>query len=125
MVGGSILSVSIRGRLFSVAADADVSMDLGGFTNEASPNGDGTARLIKTRKVWMLENVPLVLDHDRVDLEFLQEIADGNTFVPITIELVSGHVYQGKGTVTGDVKGSTQNATVPITLSGKEKLTQQ
>jgi hypothetical protein len=67
----------------------------------------------------------LVLDHDRVDLEFLQEIADGNTFVPITIELVSGHVYQGKGTVTGDVKGSTQNATVPITLSGKEKLTQQ
>jgi hypothetical protein len=125
MVGGSILSVSIRARLFSVASDADVSMDLGGYSNETQSNGNGTARIIKTRKTWMLENISVVLDPDNNDLEFLQEIADGNTFVPITIELVSGHVYQGKGIVTGDLKGSTQNTTATITLSGKEKLTQQ
>jgi hypothetical protein len=117
--------VSIRARLFSVASDADVSMDLGGYSNETQSNGNGTARIIKTRKTWMLENISVVLDPDNNDLEFLQEIADGNTFVPITIELVSGHVYQGKGIVTGDLKGSTQNTTATITLSGKEKLTQQ
>lgn len=125
MVGGSILSVSIRGRLFSVAADADVNLDLGGFSNEAASNGDGGVRIIKTRKPWMLENISIVIDHDRGDLQFLQDIADGNTLHPITIDLVSGHTYQGKGTVTGDVKLSTQSTTVPITLAGKEKLTQQ
>jgi hypothetical protein len=125
MVGGSILSVSIRGRLYSVASDADVSMDLGGFSNEVSSNGDGTARIIKTRKAWMLENISVVLDPDRNDLEELQNISDGNIYVPITIELVSGHVYQGKGTVSGDLKGSTQSTTASITLSGKDKLTQQ
>ena len=125
MVGGSILSVSIRGRLYSVASDADVSMDLGGFSNEVQANGDGTARMIKTRKPWMLEGIVVVLDNDRGDLQELQNISDGNTYVPITIELVSGHVYQGKGTVSCDLKGSTQNATATITLAGKEKLTQQ
>jgi len=125
MVGGSILSVSIAGRLFSVAGDADVNLDLGGFSNEVQSNGDGSARVIKTRKPWMLENIAIVVDHDRGDLKFLQDKADGNTYHPITIDLVSGHTYQGKGTVTGDIKLSTQSTTVPITLAGKEKLTQQ
>lgn len=125
MVGGSIISVSIRGRLFPVAADADVNVDLGGFTTEVQANGDGSARLLMTRKPWMLENIPISMDHDRNDLKFLQDTADSKTFHPITIELASGHVFQGKGTVSGDLKGSTQNATVPVTLSGKEKLTRQ
>ncbi len=125
MIGGSILSVSIRGRLYSVASDADVSMDLGGYSNEVQSNGDGSARIIKTRKPWMLENIVVVLDQDRGDLKELQDIADGNTYVPITIELVDGNVYQGNGTVSGDLKGSTQNATASITLAGKDKLTQQ
>lgn len=125
MVGGSIISVSIRGRIFSVAADADVNLDLGGYSNEIQSNGDGSVRNIQTRKPWMLENIALVVDHDRNDLKFLQDTADSHTLHPITIELVSGHVYQGKGTVTGDVKLSTQSTTVPVTLAGKEKLTQQ
>ena len=51
-IGGSIESVSVDNQLFAVAADADATMQLGGFNNEIQPNGDGTSRIIKTRVAW-------------------------------------------------------------------------
>ena len=47
-VGGSAKECSIRGRIFAVTADADVKIKLGGYSNEVQPNGNSTARLIKT-----------------------------------------------------------------------------
>lgn len=124
-VGGSIESVSIRGRLFSVAADAEANRKLGGFENEVQANGDGTARLVKTRMAWIVDGLTVVVDDVRADHEFLQEIADGNDFVPITLTLASGATWQGTGTVSGEIQFSTQNATAQIALSGPGKLTQQ
>jgi hypothetical protein len=124
-VGGSIERVSIRGRIFPVAADADGNRKLGGFENEVQANGNGTARLIKTRMTWLLDGLTLEIDDVRADQEFLQEIADGNDFVPITITLASGATWQGRGTVTGEIQMSTQNATAQVALGGPGKLTQQ
>lgn len=124
-VGGSIESVSIRGRLFAVAADADVSQKNGGFENEVQPNGDGSARLIKTRVAWMLDGVQVAINDAAADREFLQEIADADDFVPITITYASGVVYQGTGTVSGELPSSSQSATATISLSGPGSLTQQ
>jgi hypothetical protein len=124
-VGGSIESVTIRGRLFAVAADAEVTRKLGGFENEVQPNGDATARLIKTRVAWMLDGVQLAIDDGRADGEFLQEIADGLEFVPCTITLASGLTYQGDGQITGEIGFSSQNSTATVTLSGQGALTQQ
>jgi hypothetical protein len=124
-VGGSIESVGIRGRTFAVAADADGSRDIGGFTNEVQPNGDGTARLVKTRKPWMIEGLTLAVNDDRGDQEFLQEIEDGNDFVAIDITFASGSTWQGSGIVTGDLKYSGQNGTAEVVLSGEGVLTQQ
>lgn len=124
-VGGSIERVSIRGRIFPVAADADANRKLGGFENEVQPNGDGTARLIKTRMAWLLDGLTVEIDDVRGDQEFLQEIADGNDFVPMTATLASGETYQGTGTVTGEIQMSTQNATAQIALGGPGKLTKQ
>ncbi len=42
-VGGSIESVTLDGRTFAVAADAEAQRKLGGFENEVQANGDGTA----------------------------------------------------------------------------------
>lgn len=123
--GGSIESVSIRGRLFPVAADADVNRKVGGFENEVQPNGDGTARLIKTRVSWMLDGLTVEIDDNRADHEFLQEIADGNDFVPITITLASGVTWQGTGTIVGEFQMSTQAATAQLSLGGPDVLTQQ
>jgi hypothetical protein len=123
--GGSIEKVSIRRRIIAVAADADANLDLGGKTNEVQSNGDGTVRVIQTRKPWMTDGLALSCDDGNNDLEFLQEVANSGVPVPITITLASGVTYQGEGTLTGDLKKSTQNATVPVTLSGPGELTQQ
>lgn len=124
-VGGSIESVSIRGRLFSVAADADVGLKLGGFEGEKQVNGDGSPRLVKTRVSWMLESVPLSVDHDRDDMAFLQEVADLNEEVVIAITLASGDVFHGKGSIVGEVKLQTGNATCSVGFAGGGRLTKQ
>jgi hypothetical protein len=124
-VGGSIESITIRGRIFPVAADAEVNRKLGGFENEVQSNGDGSARLVKTRMPWLLDGVQVEINDTKADLEFLKEIADGFEFVPCTITFASGIRYQGDGTITGEVQASSQNATATISLSGHFDLTQQ
>lgn len=124
-VGGSIQDISIKGRLFTVAADADAARKSGGFENEVSSNGDGSARLIKTRVPWSLEGITATVDDDAEDLEFLQEIADRNSFVTITITFVNGNTYSGTGQISGDFAASSMSATTSLNLSGPQKLVKQ
>ena len=124
-VGGSIQEISIRGRIFPVAADADNNRKLGGFENEVSSNGDGSARIIKTRVPWMLGGLTVEVDETRNDQAFLQEIADGNTFEVVTITFASGATYQGSGTISDTLEFSSQSSTAEVTLSGPQKLTKQ
>jgi hypothetical protein len=124
-VGGSIESVSISGRNFSVAADADASRKLGGFENEMQVNGDGTDRVIKTRVAWMISGLTLSVDPDRGDHEFLQAISDGTARVPISITYAGSETYAGTGIVTGELSSSSQSATVEVELSGGGKLEKQ
>jgi hypothetical protein len=124
-IGGSIESVSIDNQLYAVAADADATMSLGGFSNEVQPNGNGTARIIKTRVPWSLTGLSLAIDDDAANQEALQTIADGNIYVPVTIRMASGVTYQGSGTITDNIERSTQSATVTVSLSGQGSLSQQ
>lgn len=124
-VAGSLESVSIDNRLFPVAADADSNMKLGGFEAELEPNGDGTVRKVLTRVPWMLDGIAISIDHEREDMEFLQDKSDEPGFVPITITFADGSTYQGDGTVTGEFQYSSQAATAPVTLGGPGKLTKQ
>lgn len=123
--GGSIESVSIKNRIFSVAADADAERDLGGFTVERMSNGDGSVRRKKTRKPWMLSGLTLSIDDNNQDQEFLQGIADGEEEVAITVTYVSGITYGGTGGLEGDLKFGNQNTTADVTLAGGFKLEQQ
>lgn len=124
-VGGSIESVSIRGRLFSVAADADTTRKLGGKESEVQPNGDGTARKIFSRVPWSIDGLTIVIDDDRGDHEFLQEVASSADWVTIVITYASGVTYQGTGTVAGEFGNASQSATAGVTLSGPGELTRQ
>jgi hypothetical protein len=123
--GGSIESVGLSGRTFSVAADADSNRKLGGFTNEVQSNGNGTARIIKTREPWMLDGLQLALDDLAGDQEYLQDLADQNDFFPIDITYASGVVYEGSGMISGDLQGSSQSTTGSVTLNGPQKLNKQ
>lgn len=79
-IGGSIESVSLDGRNFAVAADAEAQRKLGGFENEVQANGDGNARLIKTRVPLSIDGLTIEVDDDRGDHEFLQDLSTVTTF---------------------------------------------
>lgn len=124
-IGGSIESVSLEGRIFGVASDADVSRKLGGFENEILSNGDGTARTIKTRVPWDLSGLTVEIDDDRGDLEFLQELANRTDYFAIDVTYASGITYQASGQLSGEIVASSQSATAEINLSGGGELTKQ
>ena len=123
--GGSIEAVTLDGRTFSVAADAESQRKLGGFENELQMNGDGTGRDIKTRVGWSVDGLTVDTDDTQGDAEFLQELQDRNGFYPVSITYASGVVYQGTGKVVGETPTSSQNATTAIALMGPGKLTPQ
>lgn len=124
-VGGSIESVTLDGRSFAVAADAEAQRKLGGFENEVQANGDGTARLIKTRVPLSIDGLTVEIDDDRGDHEFLQELTNRNDFFPVAFTYASGFTYQGTAQITGETQASSQSATASISLMGPGVLTKQ
>lgn len=124
-IGGSIQSLTIKGRIFPVASDAEANKKLGGFENEVQANGDGTARKIMTRVPWAVDGLQVEINDDRGDQEFLQEVADSHDFVSMELELASGTVYAGTGTVTDEIQASSQNATASIKIGGPGKFEAQ
>ena len=124
-IGGSIESVSLDGRNFAVAADAEAQRKLGGFENEVQANGDGNARLIKTRVPLSIDGLTIEVDDDRGDHEFLQDLSNRNDFFPVAITYASGVTYQGRAQITGELQSSSQNATAAVSLMGPGLLTKQ
>ena len=124
-VGGPIEEVSINGRIFPVASDADVSRKLGGTQNDVAMNGDGSGRLIKSRVPFELSGLMLECDDSRGDHEFLQDVADGQDFVPVAITFASGEVYQGTAQITDDLAYSSANSTISVSLKGPGKGVKQ
>ena len=124
-VGGSIESITLDGRTFSVAADAEVQRKIGGFENEVQANGDGTARLIKTRVPLSLDGLTVDIDDAQDDAEFLQTLQNGSSFFPIALTYASGEVYQGTAQIVGETQTSSQNATASVSLMGPGVLTRQ
>jgi len=123
--GGPIEEISLDGRSFSVAADADTQRKLGGFENEVAPNGNGTARMLKTRVPWSLTGINVDINDDNNDHEFLQALADGQRYFPVAVTYASGAVYQGTGQITGEVQYNNTNTTAALNLAGEQTMTQQ
>lgn len=124
-VGGSVDAVSLDGREFPVAADADSNRKLGGFENEVQVNGNGSGRLIKTRVPMGFDGLSLEIDDDQGDAEFIQGLMDRTDFFPIVVSYVSGISYQAVGQIVGEAPSSSQTATAPISLMGPFKATKQ
>lgn len=124
-VGGSIESVTFDGREFGVAADAEAQRKLGGWENEVQMNGNGTARMVKTRAPLSIDGLTLDTDDDRGDQEFIQELANRNDFFPISITFASGITYQGTAQIVGELQASSQSAMTTVSITGPGQLTKQ
>lgn len=124
-VGGSIESITLDGRTFSVPADAEATRKIGGWENEVQSNGDGTGRLVKTRVPFVLDGISVSTDDTRGDAEYLQELQDRSDFFSLSVTFASGATYQGTGQIIGETSTSSQNATTTISLSGPGTMTKQ
>jgi hypothetical protein len=125
-IGGPLESVSIDGREFAVAGDADVNRKLGGKENEFQLNGNQTTgRVIQTPVSWKLDAIPLEMDDARGDQEFVQAIASAGALVDNTATNAAGETYQGRGIPTGELQKSEGSTTMPTTLEGPGSLTKQ
>lgn len=124
-IGGSLESANLDGREFPVAADAEVQRKLGGFENEIQPNGNETARIVKTRVAWSLDGLVVEVDDSRGDHEFLQALANTNDFFTVAVTYASGETYQGTGQIVGEMQASSQAATAAVSLMGIGVLTKQ
>lgn len=125
VVGGSIDSVSIDGREFSVAADAEAQRKLGGWENEVIAFGNGDAGIVKTRVPLSITGLTLNIDDSRGDHEFLQDRADSQDFFTLGITYASGLTYQGRAQITGEMQVSSMNSTAAVSFGGPGKLTKQ
>lgn len=124
-IGGSIEAISMAGRIFAVAADAEAQRKLGGFENEVQANGNGTARIIKTRVPLSIDGLTVEVDDTRGDHEFLQQLSNRTDYFAISITYASGVTYQGTAIITGELQASSQNATAAVSLMGPGELTKQ
>jgi hypothetical protein len=124
-VGGSIEEITLAGRSFAVAADADSNRFLGGMVADVQANGNGSARIIKTRAPWSMDGLTISIDDDNGDDEFIQELIDKGGFIAISITYASGTIYQGTGIPVDESATSSMNITKAISLKGKGKLTKQ
>jgi len=116
---GDIRQLMIKGREFDVKGeDANVNIDLGGFSNEAGINGNGTMHITQRRKVAGFSDCPVSIDDSRQDLEYLQGVASLGELVPVTITLVSGITYSGTLIPIGDVAKATGDGTLSLEMRG-------
>lgn len=116
---GDIRQVTINSREFDVKGeDANVNIDLGGFTNTVGLNGNGTTHITQRRKPAGFSDMPLSLDDGRKDLEFLQSLADAGDPVPVSITLASNKTYSGSLVLVGDVAKATGDGTISIEMRG-------
>lgn len=120
---GDIRQLKWFGRELDIKGeDANVTLDLGGYLNEATINGNGSFHNTRRRKKALVGDVPVSIDDARGDLEFLQEKADAGEPGALSITLASGVSYTGNMMITGELRKSTGDGTATLTFEGA-KLT--
>lgn len=98
--------------------DANVNIDLGGFSLEVGINGNGTMHPTGRRKRASVSDFPASIDDDRGDLEFLQAKQNSGLPWPLNIELASGVTYSGSMYLVGEVRKATGDGVATLAWEG-------
>jgi hypothetical protein len=118
MIAGPFESHTLAGRRFVCDADDDAVLQNNGKENEMKPNGDASNRVLQKRVPGTLEGSNIVFDPARDDQAFLQDLKDRGATFDYSGTTNDGMIYSGSVVLTGELKFSHKNGTVPITLSG-------
>lgn len=129
-VGGDLIEVTwnhntLGDGSFFIKGGEDASIDTGGFRSEddnAAVAGDGQMIDKINRKRWSVE-APIAWDRTvKNEIEHLAELAADPLPATFTFSDPHGTIWSGYGKPVGDIVGSTQDATVPMKISGGGRL---
>ncbi len=129
-VGGDITQISfthptIPGATFFPKANEESTYDLGGVRTDDDASGvDGAGNIIRkmTHMRWFWEGTLAGDMNTRKDLESLTALAASTADATFKVAHINGAVYQGKGTVVGDVQQNGLNATIKIKFAGGQQM---
>jgi len=117
--GGDIRSCKINNREFEVPTGTSKTLRTSGFNNEAKASGNGKMSIMQTRILGGFSDLVVMVDDDRQDLEFLQEIADSGNPVQVSVTYASGATYAGSLSLVGEIGKNTADGTATISMSGE------
>ncbi len=117
---GDIVQLTIAGREFDPAADANVTYRTSGWMNENTPTGNGGLHTKRTRKLGGFDSLPLSVDAAKKDLEYIQALADEGEPVPMAMTLASGEIYSGDLVPEGELDANTGDGQVELTALGSK-----
>lgn len=116
---GTFESITLAGRRFVCDAECEPEVDLTGYANEAAVNGDGSFRIVKTRKINCIEGIEIQVDVNLGDLDFIKDLQNSSEVFAFTATRVDGNIYSGEVIFTGDVKFKEKTSTMEVAVSGK------
>jgi hypothetical protein len=121
--GGPLKELTYRGRTFKGAGDSNVSIvSLGGVVIEHMENGDQSTRRKQSPKAWHITGVKIEIDHEKGDLQFLQEGVAVGEDGDITFTLQDETTYAGTGDIDGEFPNDTGDASDEFEMKGGGKL---
>ena len=130
VTGGDVLECrynndNVGEGVFYIKSGEDMTFDEGGFRNEdeaSAMSGSGEAIYKMNQNRWMVEG-PIVWNMITTnELERLTQLAEDLLETQWTFRHINGTIWAGTGKVVGDIQGTTQDANIPIKLSGGGKL---
>lgn len=124
-VGGPIKNVNLAGRSFDVDGENEVEMFSGGWTNEVVANGNGSGRIIKTPKTGEANKIPLILDDDRNDEEYIKELRNSHDWFKASFTDINDNTYSADVQIVGDSVTNKKTMVMEVDLKARDVFTQQ
>ena len=130
IIGGDVFEVTfnhptVGDGTFFVKSGEDTTFDPGGFRTADDENSiAGNGQIIKkmNRVRWSFEG-PVAWDmNGNNEIDVLKQLASNPVDANYTISHINGTVWSGEGTIVGDIKGATQDASIPIKIAGSNEL---
>jgi hypothetical protein len=123
---GDVEQLILDGREFDVQGDAGVILRLSEYSTEVLPTGNGKPRFKRMRVLPGINDVTILVDETRGDIEFIKDIVKRGETVKCTITTAQLETYEGDVfPVIGDDFGKNlSDGTASLGLAGEsiEKL---
>lgn len=117
---GAMRTLTISGRAFKVAHDGSGNKALGGRSNEAAMNADGSYRVLQTVLPGSFKDIQVEGDSSRGDQEFLQGIGDAGLAVKVVATYAANVSYTGDVVLTGEIVQDENTGIIPLSWEGSK-----